>query len=62
MVGYIENVLLKYHQSKSRKNHHSPYPYQSIVYGQKIQQPTPEDNTPTLNKKGKKYVEQVIGT
>ena len=54
MPGYIKNVLLKYQQSKSLKKHHSPYPYQRIVYGQKIQQPTPEDNTPPLNKNDKK--------
>ena len=38
----------------------SQYRAQRIVYGQKIQQPTPEDNTPPLNKNNKKYVQQVI--
>ena len=38
-----------------------PYPYQQIVYGQKVQKITPIDNTPLLNHKDAKYVQQVIG-
>ena len=59
--GYIQNVLHKYHHKPSRRKQYSPHPYQNIVYGQKVQKPTRIDNSPKLNDKDKKYVQQVIG-
>ena len=53
MPGYIKNVLLKYQHHKTLKKLHSPYSYQRIVYGQKVQQSTPEDISPPLNIKVK---------
>ena len=61
MPGYIKNVLHKYQHTPSRRKQYSPYPYQHIIYGQKVQKPTPLDNTPALNAKDTKYVQQVIG-
>ena len=51
--GYIQNVLHKYHHKPSHRKQYSPYPYQNIVYGQKVQKPTRIDNSPKLNDKDK---------
>ena len=61
MPGYIQHVLHKYHHNPSQRKQYAPYPYQQIIYGQKVQKPTAIDNTPALNDKDKKYVQQVIG-
>ena len=61
MPGYIQHVLHKYHHNPAYRKQYSPYPYQNIIYGQKVQKPTPIDNTPELHEKDKKYVQQVIG-
>ena len=61
MPGYIHHVLHKYHHNPSQRKKYSPYPNRQIIYGQKVQKPTPIDNTPALNGKDKKYVQQVIG-
>ena len=61
MPGYIKNVLHKYHHEPSHHKQYSPYPYQHIIYGQKVQKPTPLDNTPALNTQDTKYVQQLIG-
>ena len=54
-------MLHKYHHNPSQRKQYAPFPYQQIIYGQKVQKPTPIDNTPELNDKDKKYVQQVIG-
>ena len=54
-------ILHKYHHTPSHCKQYSPYPYQHIIYGQKVQKPTPIDNTPALNAQDTKYVQQVIG-
>ena len=59
--GYIHHVLHKKHHNTSQLKQYSPYPYQQIIYGQKVQNPTPIDNTPALNDKDKHYFQQVIG-
>ena len=61
MPGYIHHVLHKHHHNLSQRKQYSPYPYQQIIYGQKVQKPTPINNTPALNGNDKKYVQQVIG-
>ena len=61
MPRCIQNVLHKYHHKPSHRKQYSPYPYQNIVYGQKVQKPTPIDTTPKLNENNKKYVQKVIG-
>jgi len=60
MLGYIQYVLHKYQHNPSNCAQYSLYPYQQIVYGQKVQKPTPINNTPDLNEKDKKHVQQVI--
>ena len=51
MPGYIHQELHKYHHNPSQRKQYSAYPYQHIIYGQKVPKSTPIDNTLTLNDK-----------
>ena len=46
---------------KIQKKQHQPYPSSPIIYGTKKQYATPQSTAPLLDKKGKKFIQQVCG-
>ena len=60
MPGYVTKAL-KLFQHKLRKRQNAPYPMTTIKYGAKQQYATQESTAPPLEKKGKKFIQQVCG-
>ena len=62
MPGYVKKQLIRYEHSSPRRPQHCPYAPNPIQYGKKAQAPPPEDTSPPLDKEGKKYIQQVVGS
>ena len=60
MPNYVTKALKQF-KHKLQKNQHQPYPIAPIIYGAKKQYATPLSTAPLLNKKGKKFIQQVCG-
>jgi len=61
MPGYVKKALKQFQHIKSKKEQHSLYPCARINYGAKKQYATQASTAPALDKKGKKYIQQVCG-
>ena len=61
MPGYVKKALKQFQHIKSKKKQHSPFPCARINYGAKKQYATQASTAPELDKKGKKYIQQVCG-
>ena len=61
MPKYIENILLKAQHNPLTPTY-TPYKWTPPQYGQRIQHTKPEDTSPLLDKKGKKYVQSILGS
>ena len=60
MPGYIKKALRQF-QHKLHKQQNQPFPHTPIEYGAKQQYSKDKSESPKLNAKGKKFVQQVCG-
>lgn len=60
--GYVGRKLTEYQHPQPKKPQHSPYQATPIIYGAKVQQPTPTDNAAPLTDKQIKHVQDIVGT
>ena len=61
MPGYVAKALKQFQHQKSTKKQNAPFPCARIIYGAKKQYATQQSQAPPLDKKGKKYIQQVCG-
>ena len=61
MPGYVAKALKQFGHVKPTKRQDSPYPSTPIKYGARKQYAMEESKAPPLNKKGKKFIQQVCG-
>ena len=61
MPGYLSKALARFKHSALGKPQHQPYPHQPIIYGAKTQTSQPADESPSLSKEKKKYVQERTG-
>jgi hypothetical protein len=62
MLDYVPEALTHFQHTPPRIPQHQPYPHVKPTYGAKAQYTKDIDTSPPLNKKGKKYIQEVIGT
>jgi hypothetical protein len=62
MPGYVAKALKRFHHQKPTKLQHQPYPHAPVKYREKVQYAAPVDNSPELDKAGKKFIQEVTGT
>ena len=60
MPGYVAKALKQFNHTPQKKQH-QPYPSVKINYGAKKQYATQQSDAPLLDKKGKKFIQQVCG-
>ena len=60
MPNYVTKYLKQF-KHKLQKKKHQPYPSAPIMYGSKNQYATPLSTALFLDKKGKKFIQQVCG-
>ena len=60
MPNYVTKYLKQF-KHKLQKKQDQPYPSAPIIYGAKNQYATPLSTAPLLDKKGKKFIQQVCG-
>ena len=61
MPGYKAKALQQFQHRMPNEPHHSPFPTKPIKYGGKKQYAMQESAAPLLDKKGKKFIQQVCG-
>ena len=62
MLDYIPKALTRFQHPTPCIPQHQPYPHVKPTYGTKAQYTDDVDSCPPLDKHGKKYVQEVIGT
>ena len=58
--NYMAKALTQF-QHKLKKKQHQPFPSAKIVYGAKKKYAAQQSTSPLLDKKGKKFIQQVCG-
>ena len=61
MPNTVQKALLRFNHIKPSKPQYQPYPHQPIVYGAKAQYETQQLESPTLDKAGTKFIQEVTG-
>jgi len=61
MPGYVTKALQQFRHETPSKNQDSPYPWNPPKYREKVQYAKGDDDTPTLDDKQKKFIQQVTG-
>ena len=61
MPGYVQKALKQFQHSTPTKPQHAPFPHAPIQYGAKKQYAKQESTAPLLDKKGKRFIQQVCG-
>ena len=61
MPGYVKKALKQFQHETPQKRQDSPFPYTEPTYGAKKQYATNESTAPALDKKGKRFIQQVCG-
>ncbi len=62
MLDYGPEALARFQHKPPRTPQHQPYPHIKPTYGATTQYTKDVDTTPLLDKEGKKYTQEVIGT
>ena len=62
MPEYIQDALTRFHHSKPMKPQDQPHPHIPPKYGAKQQFAEDDDGSPPLDKAGKKFIQEVVGT
>ena len=61
MPAYCEKACQRFHHPKPKKPQDQPYPHVEPTYGAKQQYAQEEDQSPTLSKEDKTFIQEVIG-
>ena len=62
MPGYVQKQLTRYAHPSPRQKRHTPYDPAPLILGRAAQELPPKDESTPLDKKGKKRVQQVVGS
>jgi hypothetical protein len=62
MPGYIERALARFDHPKPKKPQDNPFKYIPPEYGAKVQYAPDEDTSELLDEKGKKRIQEILGT
>ena len=62
MPEYVENALQHFHHFRPKKPQDQPHLHVAPRYGANEQHAEGTDTSPTLNKKGKIFFQEVVGT
>ena len=62
MPDYVTKKLTQYNHPKPKRPQHCPYTPAPVQYGRKTQTPIPTDDSPPLDKDGKKRIQGIIGS
>ncbi len=62
MPGYVAAALKKFQHPPPAKPQYAPHEWIQPIYGQKVQAPTPTDDSPLLDPKEINRIQQVVGT
>ena len=62
MPGYVMKRLIKFGHEPPKRPQLCPYTPSPIQYGKKSQNTTPEDDSPRVGPKEKKYIQEVVGS
>jgi hypothetical protein len=62
MLDYVPEALTRFQHTPPCIPQHQPHPHVKPTYGAKAQYTENVDTSPPLDKKGKKYIQEVIGT
>ena len=62
MPNYIQEALTRFHHTKPRTPQDQPHPHIPPKYGAKQQFAEAEDGSAPLDKHGKKFIQEVVGT
>ena len=62
MPGYVMKRLIKFGHEPPKRPQHCPYTPRPIQYGKRSQNTVPEDDSPPVGPKEKKYIQEVIGS
>ncbi len=62
MLDYLPYALTRFQHTPPCIPQHQPYPHVKPTYGAKAQYTETVDTSPPLDKKGKKFIQEVIGT
>ena len=62
MPGYIERALTRFDHPKPKKPQDNPFKYIAPDYGAKVQYAPEDDSSELLDDKGKKRVQEILGT
>eukprot|EP00804_Cyclotella_cryptica_P024278 CCRYP_012561-RA/>CCRYP_012561-RA protein AED:0.25 eAED:0.27 QI:0/0/0/1/1/1/3/0/611 len=62
MPGYVNKQLTKYNHPRPKKPVHTPWEPYPIKYGSTIQATLPPDDSPPLNSKQIKHIQQIAGS
>jgi hypothetical protein len=62
MLDYVPKVLTRFQHTPPRIPQYQPYPHVKPTYGAKVQYTEDVITSSPLDKKGKKYIQEVIGT
>jgi hypothetical protein len=62
MPGYVSKALIRFKHQAPNKPQNQPYPHVTPKYGAKVQYAAPMEDSPKLDKKGKKFIQEVTGT
>ena len=61
MPGYVAKALKQFQHVTTSKKQGAPFPCARINYGAKKQYATQASSAPALDKKGKRFIQQVYG-
>jgi hypothetical protein len=61
MPGYVTKALKLFQHTRPTAPQHSPFPTKPIIYGAKQQYANEASTSPPLDRKGKKFIQQVCG-
>jgi hypothetical protein len=59
MPNYVNKALARFQRTPPQKQQDQPYPHVKPTYGAKKQYSQVEDDSPTFNKAGKKFIQEV---
>jgi hypothetical protein len=61
MPNYVNKAVVRFQHTPPQKWQDQPYPHVKPTYGAKKQYSLVEDNSPDLDKAGKKFIQEVCG-
>ena len=61
MPGYVTKALKQFDHPTPKRKQNAPFPSERIIYGAKTQYAKTNQHSPALDKKGKRFIQQVCG-